>query len=210
MTTTELLKAFTATNDTRKYLHAPFLSRDGKHLVASDGMRLVVCAKDGYLGEISEGPSGKSGDHVHSVIDKVINFKGDGWSAELPAQPESTKCGNCDGEGVLRFDKCDSCDGEGEFEHWGHRYDCKECGSYGIVCRKDGKNSEECSVCGGTGKVYSNIKVHGVEIAERLFSPLRSIDGVELLVTGQLPKFGGMVLLFRFEGGRGCIMPLRK
>jgi len=106
------------------------------------------------------------------------------------------ECPDCSGEG---FVVCLECENETE---------CKKCGGEGYI-------SDEkilCNFCNGTGSVKELIpqKMPGtnINVAGRMFQLVHSLPNPEYSIHS--PKYGvSPMVLLRFDGGTGIVMPLR-
>lgn len=122
---------------------------------------------------------------------------------DIPALPAAPgPCPKCHG---ARRVKCEACDGDGhvewEFYHGGRTYDmeadCPVCG---------GETTEGCSRCAGYGVMPES----PVEIGTAIFNPaylriMATLPGCQIA-----PVDRWTVAVFRFTGGSGAIMPMRR
>lgn len=172
-------------HDKRAWLHAPFTC--GGKTGASNGHIMIE------LDAAGDHPAPPANFNMAQVLDRIQTT---GYQS-LPALPAPVfiTCRKCSGQGHGR--KCESCDGDGEFEHHCHCYHCKACDGEGVL-------SGPCADCRGTGKrETSNL----VQIGEAFFYLkylvlIAALPGVELTTAGPRDVAG-----FRFNGGRGALMP---
>jgi hypothetical protein len=118
---------------------------------------------------------------------------------ELPPVPW---CEDCKGKGVNV--QCPECQGMGEVcfdnSYNSYTFDCKSCDGEGV--------KQKCETCGETGKHEGMV---GISYANSFFQVrylrlLKELPGCEL---GTPPDCMSPAW-FRFEGGDGLIMPMRK
>lgn len=109
------------------------------------------------------------------------------WQTEIDFYPCNLQIPKSDDPGI-----CPECDGRGK-EH-----DCPEC-----EC--------ECVRCDGTGKGHKKIsaKVAGVDFDVFYLRQIASLPGLEISSTA-IPGDNTVPMMFRFNGGVGALMPLRK
>lgn len=199
------LKPFCAApRDPRAYLHKPF--RYAGHIYATDGAIAIRIADHADI-EADTLPADKQdiAKKLQSWIDTaggMTNYK------PLTAECEDTRdqCAHCNGSGHTR--DCPECDGEGEFEHGSHTYQCEECDGDGTLpgTSQDGT----CACCWGSGKSSFSKRVEpdpesNAGYQSHLLLQLKQLPDIEFAV-GEEDAAGG----FRFTGGAGVIMPLRR
>lgn len=131
-----------------------------------------------------------------------------GWRtlpAPRPLLADDSNCPACEGtgnRGGVPDAKCDECGGCGAIGGRG----CNECHRTGR--RRPG--TEACLACGGkaVGVFPSVVEVGGQFYAVELYEKVARLGGE--YVTG--PKVAGSphgVMMFRFDGGEGMLMPIR-
>lgn len=120
--------------------------------------------------------------------------------------PAPSICSACNGHGKVNV--CNVCDGKGEFRHGCHDYDCKECDGGGRFASANG--TKACTHCDGTGyDPHQRVIVEGdAGFARHYLSLLMAVPGIEFSVNDKEPENG--IAGFRFEGGIGALMPVRK
>lgn len=134
-----------------------------------------------------------------------------GWRPmpELPV-PLETACEDCKGTGkVPAMRECEECNGGGQAEcNLGHLHTCEDCHGKGKIERKDGEPGV-CEECDGSGKEIAMQKVDlgFADADERLLRKVAALPSAEIPATGDDPH---AVIPFRFDGGMGLLMPLRR
>ncbi|WP_139791193.1 hypothetical protein [Chromobacterium violaceum] len=184
------LRPFCASeHDSRAWLRHPF-TLNGK-----------TCASNGHIliemdiaGDYPEVPS-KNASNVAASLGRIpaAGFQ------PLPTmpEPEFVACPSCEGRGHGK--RCKSCEGAGEFQHHGHSYSCKACDG-------EGSFNAPCYQCNATGKKEISIPMQIGEavFALRYLSLIATLPCVEFATTRANDIAG-----FKFQGGRGVLMPLR-
>lgn len=193
------IERFAGVDDFREYLNAPW-RRDGK-LYATNGHIMVEIPDDGR----EAAPFDKHPDCA-GLFDK--HTPGEFFS--MPELPPAQSCRACEGKGVCFRSICADCDGNGEFWRGVHEYSCKQCDGEGYWTREllDGEKASRCPTCDGFGEEcgYSLVtKAGSMHFANRLLRVVSTLPGVEIANTTNDKKGG---LWFRFEGGRGLVMPV--
>lgn len=206
--TIDTLRRFCAQDATRGALCSPF-SR-GPYTYASNGH---ICVRVPRMADVPE---------YECAPPAEILFESIPDSGEWCQWPEHDKPGSihdreharsidpcyaCRGVGCTPMD-CPDCGGEGDHEcSCGDFHVCGKCNGLGAV---EAVNSSECNLCGGDGRLFRQ-RVAGLSIKgtyhrmvadlliepEHHQEPLKRPDGLQMV-------------LFRFYGGHGVIMPLRE
>jgi hypothetical protein len=198
--TPEQLEKFTGVDDYREYLSAPW-RRDG-FIYATNGHFMVEIPDDGRAGIP---PYDK-----HPDCAALFAKRAPGEFKSLPALGKFAPCESCGGKGVGYRETCPDCDGEGEFKHGCYEYDCKRCDGEGYFFFAEtpaGEKESRCPACYGLGEAVD--RNHGTPFgtqvfATRLLRVIATLPGVEAAsCSGDKPP-----LWFRFDGGRGLVMPL--
>lgn len=130
----------------------------------------------------------------------------DNW-VEVPELLNPQKCDTCDGSG--RTKKCPECDGWAEvnFDNAFHDYtcECQTCEGEGKLPSKSDED-EKCESCKGAGlNIWGGdgVKVEHVSFTQGLLHMIKDLPNVKLgLVDDRLQS-----QYFKFDGGRGVIMP---
>lgn len=179
----------------RPHLEQPW-SRDG-FTYATDGRILLRVSREDYPApENDKAPNTDVvGPYNHSELRYWIPVP------ELP-EPEVRACTLCDGTGKTR--KCRECSGFGSCEcDCGHEHDCGYCDGTG---RRNGED-EECECC-EAGKITTTQTVNvGPALANSEYlRKIRTLPEVAIA----LPVEEYAPIAFRFEGGVGYLMPMRK
>lgn len=192
------INKFCATDDIRTQLNAPW-HEDGK-TVATDGALIVIL--DGLL-DIPE-PSAPLTISIKKV-DKPLPDSG--WvrmdSIDIPA-PNLCHC--CNGTGLMYADDCDDCGGTGFHTIGNHDYDCQECNANGYVVIGAGIGTErECDVCGGSKTLFQEAPIGCASFQTKYLRMIADLPECEIAVGDEL-----MQAPFRFTGGHGWLMPVRK
>lgn len=110
-------------------------------------------------------------------------------------------CEKCDGSGYHHHRDCDDCDGQGETEcpQCGNEDECKTCRGKGVIgCGK-------CEACDGKKELmqpYYTL-VGGKAIAAKYDRLIRDLPNPTFAHAAK-----GDAVFFRFDGGKGCVMPL--
>lgn len=193
------LERFCGVDDYREYLNAPW-RRDGK-LYSTNGHFMVEIADDGR-----EAVSHDKHPNCLALFEKHAP----GEFVAIPELPPAVRCGACDGRGKCYREACSDCDAKGEFTHGMYEYECKHCEGDGYFTRyfaPEGESLSRCAACFGLGEEFSRdygTKVGGMTFATRLLRAISVLPGVEISVctTDKHP------LWFRFDGGRGLVMPM--
>jgi len=192
----------------RSYLHTPWIERGG------------VAATDGHVMVFVESPQMVSGDVKDTTpkamigkMDKFLDLEFSGNAHPLSGiDIPKLKCPMCEGSRFLVSTICEDCNGEGEFQHGAHWYSCQECegdGKNHVAADKGSTNSALCPYCSGIGiKKFADsdpyVKIGEVYVAPNILTRVNTLPNAVLYV-GDDP--GGSVT-FRFDGGRGVLMPL--
>jgi hypothetical protein len=182
----------------RPYLHQPFTFGDFTY--ATDGIVAIRVQRRETIPErlLDECPAMQTSiERIFATLIAASDF------APMPAFEIVTdrprKCTSCEGRGYLR--PCHACDAHPD-------KGCQRCeGHRWVPCKKEAENAEACDFCDGTGK-YRQRRAH---FPSHDFQP-DYIEKVQALPTLEV-AFGGdpaKPLSFRFEGGCGLLMPLRR
>lgn len=179
----------------RLALGAPMRTPDG--IAYTNGHVMVLVPDDG--GDYQDAP-----DRMVQAMKKLPGVEAEDreWVVVSAIDiQEASKCESCLGEGVVRRADCPDCDGEGEFSYGSHWYQCKECKGDGVVDSKEGRE-EVCDRCLG-----ARVEPVTVKVKRAMF------QSIYLGLLGQLPNceiapgdpFSAAP--FRFDGGKGWLMP---
>lgn len=182
--------------DIRTYLHSPTL-HEGK-LYASNGHILVVTDADTEIA-VSLDLS------LHKVAQKLITEALAAFPLMTPLLvdlPPAETCEWCNGIG--RAKDCPACDGEGSIE--GQCGYCPTCHGAGEFACEDGDRL--CWACEGLKvKRTQPIPYAGAIFARRYLALLLELPGIHFTAHPEEPATG--CAYFRFDGGYGCLMPVR-
>lgn len=202
------LRRFCAAHgDTRKQLRQPWICGDG--VGATDGSILV------YLPETTSEKYRPVYGKLFNVVERFERkYKpaGDGIlvaDLQLPPMKHCNSCGAC---GFVIASACTECAGAGRFNHGSHVYGCRNCRASGVHrAPAVGQNStaagrETCPDCKGEGEFSMSIPVPVFDgfIRKRYLSMLRDLKGCVLYACADATQ---NVYPFRFDGGRGWVMP---
>ena len=192
----EAMKALAAMGDSeRGRLRTPWSA--GVWSYATDCRMALRAFRMTEFGERAEN------DGTAAALDAIIDGPtGPTWH-DIPAPPPAPgTCPKC--HGVSRV-KCEACDGcgrvEWEFSYGGRAYDMDaDC----PVC--EGEGSEECPRCGG----QAVLPEPGIEVGRVLINPaylriMATLPGCQIA-----PVDGWNAAVFRFTGGSGAVMPIRR
>lgn len=197
-----LLRSFCATHDVRFYLQEPLSI--GEWIYATDGYVLVRVPNDGRP-QSTEHPA-------HIDFSKPLLTPCEHYAPlVLPPAPELPPCEACDGTGEVGT--CVECDGDGYREcDMGHEHDCPDCKGTGEIKGAD----EICGVCYGskvrrsllTSEDYDRVatRIGAAQFNFFLLDRIARLPGLEMGV----PSAPHERCPFRFDGGIGAIMPLRR
>jgi hypothetical protein len=206
MSTQELLQPFCAVSDVRYYLNHIF--KKGDFLFASNGHVIVRMPDDGTV-EIHP-------ETLNNTIDtdKVLclEWPADGFIPfDFSAPDVIEKCHTCNATGrTFQKEDCDECDGEGEFKHESHYYECKQCDGSGQIRAAYGEKCT-CEDCKGTGIQYAYLTIpDGRQFNYQYILKLESLPGVVYLPDHSDTDYGSAPMRFKFDGGMGLLMPVRK
>lgn len=193
------IERFCGVDDPREYLNAPW-RRDGK-LYATNGHFMIEIADDGR-----EAPEFKN----HPDCAKIFAKHTPSEFGSIPALVEAVPCQCCKGRGMCYSEPCPDCNGRGEFRHGSFDYECQRCdgdGEFIFPVPPIGMAETRCAACYGLGEEFN--KDHGTKVGEfkfatRLLRVLTTLPGIEIATCGPEAP-----LWFRFDGGRGLVMPMR-
>lgn len=194
MSPQEILALFVANeHDPRAFMRRPILR--GDWIYATNGHVVVRIPKQDGI----EAHETDSIPKMPAIFDD--NQRED--VAKLPRLPVAEKCYACDGTGH-KF-KCQDCDGEGEFDYGRHTYTCKECNGSGQVDNGEEEYKQPCCNCGGTGDAQQPVQIDNQQFDRRYLEKITQLPGAKFS-THPYPMGTGY---FVFDGGEGCIMPMR-
>jgi hypothetical protein len=204
--TDELLQSFCCVDDIRHYLNAPLTFRP--YTYATNGHVCVrVDAGDRDESETQLISATKFVPALASAEENATEFV----AVVLPPMPAFAPCITCDGTGKRA--ECAECDGTGEVTcEYDHEHECPRCDGVGRIAGA-GTPCEDCR--GATVDRYST---HPGDIDKRKVAiGAADIDWNLLEMIARLPNVTIGVALadntavpFRFDGGIGAVMPLRK
>jgi hypothetical protein len=193
------IEHFAGVDDYREYLNAPW--RRGGKLYATNGHFMVEIDDDGReAADFSKQPDCAALFVKHSPGDFV----------SLPELPAAVTCRACDGAGMCYREGCPDCDAKGEFTHGMYEYQCQRCDGDGYFTQyfaPEGESLSRCVACYGLGEEVNRdhrTKVGTRNYATRLLRVLTALPGVEVSCC----PTSGNPLWFRFDGGRGLVMPM--
>lgn len=128
-------------------------------------------------------------------------------------RPATRPCTTCRGAGKVTL--CRSCEGEGSYEcgECGQDAECDDCRGKGVWTARLGDDDvEPCQDCHGEGRC-AEMRVavveisNGVGINERYAHLIRSLPNAIIDVGGTPDSYEP--LRFQFDGGDGCVVPIR-
>jgi len=201
------IEKFTGVEDVRSWLNAPW-RRDGK-LYATNGHFLIEVDDDGR--------QAVDATDKHPNPSLLFEKRTHGAFFALPGLAPPVTCLSCAGSGMCYREDCSDCD-DGWFDHGHHEYECKHCHGEGCFTYHgagvpEGEKESRCRDCYGLGETSSPRNDDGSEtvlgefkFATRLLRPLLALPNLEVACCPE-PNAG---LWFKFDGGRGLVMPLRK
>lgn len=193
------IEHFAGVDDYREYLNAPW-RRDGK-LYATNGHFMVEIADDGR-----EAAAFDKQPDCAALFAKHLP----GEFGAIPELPPAIACKVCEGRGMCYREMCPDCDGDGHFMHGRYEYDCQRCdceGYFVFATVPAGEKPSRCSACYGLGEEVNReagTKVGARQYATRLLRVLTALPGVEVSCCATQ----GNPLWFKFDGGRGLVMPM--
>lgn len=126
--------------------------------------------------------------------------------------PEKVICYKCDGVG--KIDECDECEGSGEVNfnngHNSYEFECQTCGGFSVV---PGSN-QVCDSCYGEKMIYAERFSHidtlngnGARIGIAILDLIKDLPEIKITIEFVNKK---SILYLKFNGGRGCFMPMTK
>ena len=198
---------FTGVEDVRAWLNAPW-RRDGK-LYATNGHFMIELADDGR--------EAVDATDKHPNCSLLFEKRTHGAFFTLPDLAQPVPCESCAGSGMCYREDCDDCDGNGFFDHGRYEYECKHCDSEGCFTYHgagvpEGRTESRCRDCYGLGERVNYREDPGTEtvlgelkFATRLLRPLLALPGIEVACCPE----PNAALWFKFDGGRGLVMPMR-
>ena len=176
-------------------LKTPWSSRYWSY--ATDGKMAIRAPRLDAFGERGDN------DDITNGIDPLVSAAAGPTWYDIPAVPPAPgPCPKCHGVPAV---KCEACDGDGavewEFEYDGRTYDMEAACP---VC--EGEGTEECSRCDGSGVLPEP----PVDVGPALIMPcylrlMARLPGCQIA-----PVDGWSPVLFRFIGGSGSVMPMRR
>ena len=205
--------------DARLFLQNPFSA--GEFTYATDGRVLIrVPRRDGV------GDGGPNLEEILPVLEKALSERAFGRLPPCETIPGKTwppgTCPDCKGSG--KFKNCTKCEGTGEVAcgECGNEKDCDECEGAGwVVADKDaeGDDISQCDECEGSGDVES-MRADIPDLARfpdqdfqlRYIDLIKALPGVEVAFGPSTATVGyaDCPLVFRFDGGCGLLMPMRR
>ena len=212
MNPTTILQSFLSRDETRPEIQRPL--RYGANVYATDGRIMIRMP----LTE-SEEPADTSAKLPKGFKPVVAGWRLTAEEAPLNSWhplseftlPPPGSCPDCDGSGWLK--PCPECEGTGGIEcgECGHHRSCNACRSGSIPGEPDDENAIECDWCEGDG-LHEHNGSHPVGTAHVSNGYLRKIAGLpgaEIFLP-DWPANECRAVPFRFEGGAGCVMPMRR
>lgn len=195
----DLTKYCAPESELRDYLKKPF-ECDG-YFCASDGA-IIIMTKD-WNGDLGICPDY---DKIHKIVD-VINATYKGYTTlDDVEEPEKEYCKECGGSG--RMGRCPDCEGAGEVEcDLGHLHDCNNCRGDGVV---KGGDDVDCLDCQGNGWEYVNYGIVPVLGGYMNYKYVAILNDLGAKIVQSDKNDPRSLYVFRFQGGRGGVMPMRK
>lgn len=197
----DLLAPFCGQGDLRTWLNQPWVL-DGLHCATNGHVLVVLDGVDTSLPDTVDRPDTGP---MRNVIGRAMDADGP-WHAIEPV--EFAPCTDCHGTGKVRSEQCPDCDGDGCFHHGRHEYECQECAGVGWL--RGGPDSEEvqCPSCRGTAVKDGGWQPEWLAgtrfgIGHRALALIAKLTSVEFCAVPD-PTAG---IPFRFDGGRGLVMP---
>jgi hypothetical protein len=197
------LKPFCANeSDKRAWLRAPF--REGEFDYAADGHVIVEVPASGKHPHPLNKPIGAS-------VDRVLDDAGAGPYMPLAGLTrtlvEQWPCERCRGKGNIA--DCPECEGEGEVtlenEYNEYEVECASCGGDGRCGQTTGV---PCCGCNGTGTGCVIMRLGEFKAChQRRY--LKLVEVLPNVVVAVRPGDDSSPLFFKFDGGRGALMPIR-
>lgn len=193
----EILKRFCATDVSRHRLEAPF--SQGEWTFATNGHIAVRVPRMKAVAAAEGAPD------CVGLFSKSADLENPERDWVNPPEPffSIRPCADCAGQGFIKF--CDHTDG-------GY---CKRCaGREFVPCEKKHPKAEECFECDGKGEIRDGaVLIEGPKGQVKADS--RYIELIRLLPNPKIALHGnesdrGEPLCFRFDGGDGLLMPMRK
>lgn len=188
----------------------PVASACGAWTYATDGRILVRVPHCGGVPEASVCNVGALAGLV-GTWDNTLAFR----PVPEVAEPKASPCKRCAGTGKEYFRNCPVCSGRGWLTASGddnshHQLDCPRCDGRGRVkgSADNHNDSEECLYCHGRGV---ELELLCTDLGESRFNNaylrlIATLPGAEIEAS---PKVAA-VARFRFSGGIGFLMPVRK
>lgn len=184
--------------ESRYAIGKPFV-RSGV-LYATDGRVLICLPADGEPDSVSERRFPDMASAMNDWRDVPSDWKP--WPEPLYVE-RLIACQTCNNTGAAHHRECSRCSGEGEIacHECDNDYDCPDCDGEGtILCGK-------CHACGGAKEVTGphHIRLGEVAVSWINDQKVRTLPG---LLYSILEKPTGAIVLLKFDGGRGLLMPL--
>lgn len=159
--------------------------KDGK-ILATDGRILVLIENDGRQVEWNETRRPNAEDIFRTGFNET-----NVWH-DLPSDFHDPDCDDC-GNTRLITEECDECF-IGTVEcNYGHEHDCPDC---------DGEGEIE-SVCDCTYR--HPVMLSNRKIARHYVRAIKTLPNVKFGVSSDDPE---QIVWFRFDGGKGAVMPI--
>jgi hypothetical protein len=120
-------------------------------------------------------------------------------------QPKPEPCGVCNGTGKIT--RCPECEGKGEVEfeteYNDYSCECETCHGHGSVIGEE----QICACCNGTGKKkeMKMIEVGCSGFSSHYLTLLNKLPGIKIA-----PTEPEKMTYFKWDGGEGAIMPMRR
>lgn len=190
----EILDQFVAKNDIREFLRTPF---NGKAFTyATNGAMAVRMPRiEGF----------PDNDKIPDSLDRYFERTAKQEFVKLESIPDVAhqECEFCGGSGRMTI--CSECNGDGDVEcDLGHYHECRACNGKGRVHG----NGSECDECEGKGKVaeLTRMIIGKTHVDARYAEVINALPAVEFALQDDPDG----PVYFRFNGGEGLLMPLRR
>ena len=196
------LTKFCRPDDVRDICRRPHT--DGEFVYATNGHYAVRVNAADYSGDAPLMDDTKSMNTLHNFFSNIESKTFTAFPSFIV--PELVTCGVCGGAGTVC--ECPECLGTGEdiCRCCGGYVDCDNCSGDGHIEGDD----ESCRECFGEGEVPVNRDwsvPFGSSLANfRYLQLFQSLPNVEASIS----QFDESPIRFRFDGGYGVLMPIRK